>query len=273
MVLTKNIEKMTNQLIDHTRDYGMPLDDYQTLPHAVTAKASDFVGLHAPRHCHPRAQLIYAGSGVMRIETDVGCWVIPPLRAVWVPPGITHCVDALGKVEMRTLYIRADIAARFGAQCSLVEVGPLLRQLILSLCELPTNYDEAGRGGLIAQLALQEIRFLGTPALHLPLPASEKLMRVCQQMIQQPEAAVTIETLADQLAMSARTLARRFEKETGLSFRQWRQQARLIEALARLASQQPVAQVADALGYASASAFTAMFRRTLGVEPSRYFVS
>jgi AraC-like DNA-binding protein len=71
--------------------------------------------------------------------------------------------------------------------------------------------------------------------------------------------------------MSSRTLARKFEKETSLSFRQWRQQAKLIEALGRLADNQSVTRVAGELGYLSASAFTAMFKRALGVEPRRYF--
>ena len=56
-----------------------------------------------------------------------------------------------------------------------------------------------------------------------------------------------------------------------MSFRQWRQQARLVEALGHLANGVPIARVAEKLGYRSASAFTAMFKRVLGMEPRRYF--
>lgn len=246
-------------------------DIYQRLPHQVTAKAVDYTHSSTPKHNHTRAQLIYAASGVMRVETDEGCWVVPPLRGVWIPPEMMHTVHMLGNVEMRTLYIRPDIAANFHPNCCLVEVSSLLKQLILALSQENTNYDESGRAGLIAQLALMEIRYIKTPALHLPLPTSSKLIGICHQIIAQPNDKTTIEIWADQLAMSARTLARKFEKETGLSFRQWRQQAKLITALEKLAAKQSVCTIAQELGYLSPSAFTAMFKRALGVEPSRYF--
>ncbi|MBS2075231.1 helix-turn-helix domain-containing protein, partial [Klebsiella pneumoniae] len=73
--------------------------------------------------------------------------------------------------------------------------------------------------------------------------------------------------------LSARTLRRTFLAETGSSFAQWRQQARLTHALERLAQGEPVALVADALGYASPSNFIAMFRRAYGDSPAHYFAS
>ena len=51
---------------------------------------------------------------------------------------------------------------------------------------------------------------------------------------------------------------------------EWRQRARLVLALARLAEGEPVGALASALGYRSASAFTAMFRRTIGRPPQTY---
>jgi AraC-like DNA-binding protein len=266
--MTINVANKTILNMEHEDIYS---GIYQTLPHKITAKAADYDGGATPRHNHLRGQLIYASTGVMRIETDYGCWVVPPLRGVWIPPEVMHTVYMLSRVEMRTLYIRPDIALNLPLNCCLVEVSPLLRNLIIALTDDRIDYDESGRTGLIAQLALLEIKFLKTPALHLPLPKSLKLMQVCQKMIRQPDENVTIELIADHLAMSTRTLARKFKKETSLSFSQWRQQARLIEALGKLADQQPIAKIANDLGYTSSSAFTVMFKRTLGVEPSKYF--
>ncbi len=246
-------------------------DIEQTLPHLVTAKSRDYLGGATPTHHHPRAQLIYAGEGVMRVETDAGCWVVPPLRGVWVPGMTDHRVVMLGAVAMRTLYFRQDAAPELPQTCCLVEVRPLLRELIYALVAEPVDYDRAGRAGLIAALILKELRFLRVEALHLPMPADPRLQRLCRALIEQPDARATMETWADGLATSSRTLARLFHRETGMSFSHWRQQARLVEALARLSKGEPVARVADRLGYRSASAFTAMFKRTLGVEPRRYF--
>ena len=246
-------------------------DEYQTLPHPVTAKARNYRGGETPVHSHPRAQLLYAGSGVMRVETEAGCWVVPPVRGVWIPAATAHRVIMLGAVEMRTLYIRPDAAPGLPEQCCLIEVSPLLRALILALLDEPLAYDRTGRAGQIAALALSELRFLKIPALHLPMPAEPRLHQLCQQLIAHPDSRDTLETLAGQQATSSRTLARQFQRETGMSFRQWRQQAGLVEALGHLANNMPVALVAEKLGYRSASAFTAMFRRSLGVEPRRYF--
>ncbi len=246
-------------------------DMHQTLPHPVTAKARNYRAGETPAHSHPRAQLVYAGSGAMRVETDAGCWVVPPVRGVWIPAHTVHRVMMLGEVQMRTLYIRQDAAPGLPDGCCLIEVSPLLRALILALVEEPLNYDRAGRAGQIAALVLSELRFLKVPALHLPMPREPRLNGLCAELVANPDSRETLETLAEQQATSSRTLARRFQRETGMSFRQWRQQARLVEALGHLANGVPVARVADSLGYRSASAFAAMFKRTLGVEPRRYF--
>lgn len=214
---------------------------------------------------------MYAGAGTVRVETAEGCWVVPPLRGVWIPPRTNHRVVMLGSVQMRTLYLRPDAAPNLPSTCCLVEVRPLLRELIFGLLDEPMDYDREGRGGLIAALILQELRFIRPSALHLPMPADARLQKLCQYLIAHPNSQDTLETLADRCAVSARTLARQFLSETGMSFSQWRQQAKLIEALGLLSRKLPITLVADRLGYASPSAFTAMFKRALGVEPSRYF--
>ncbi|QIE27365.1 Helix-turn-helix domain protein (plasmid) [Caballeronia sp. SBC1] len=50
-----------------------------------------------------------------------------------------------------------------------------------------------------------------------------------------------------------------------------RQQAQLSQALELLAHGHAVAEVADALGYATPSSFIFMFRRALGDSPASYF--
>ncbi len=179
--------------------------------------------------------------------------------------------DYLKPSNMTVGEVRPDAAPDLPDHCCLIEVGPLLRALILALFEEPLAYDLDGRAGRIAALVLGELRVLKIPALHLPMPVEPRLLRLCREQIEHPDTKETLETLAELCAISSRTLARLFARETGMSFRQWRQQARLVEALGQLANGVPVTQVAAKLGYRSASAFTAMFRRTLGVEPRRNF--
>src|SRR5579862_1763481 len=111
-------------------------DDYQRVPRPVAAMAKDFPsGFVIAPHSHPRAQLIYAADGVMRVISPVGAWVVPPLRAVWLPSGIEHEVRMSGPVAMRTLYIEPEAAPAALSECAVIEVTPLLRALILRAVE------------------------------------------------------------------------------------------------------------------------------------------
>jgi mannose-6-phosphate isomerase-like protein (cupin superfamily) len=92
--------------------------DYQAVPRVVTAMAKDEdYGAGIAPHSHPRAQLLYASEGVMRVSTDIGVWLIPPQRALLIAPGIVHELSMLSKVSLRTVFIEAAAAQSFGAGC------------------------------------------------------------------------------------------------------------------------------------------------------------
>ena len=246
--------------------------DYQRVPRPVAAMAKDFPdGFHIAPHSHERAQLIFAAEGAMLVSTREGTWAVPPQRAMWMPGGVTHEIRMAGAVAMRTLYVRGDAAPRLPSRVRVLAVSALLRELILRACELPVRYDEAGPAGRLMSLILDEIAALPTIALDLPLPRDERLARICRALRANPGDTRTLEDWAREAGASGRTVARLFVKETGLPFAGWRQQARLLAAMALLAAGQPITRIAGDLGYDSPSAFTAMFKRALGAPPSAYF--
>lgn len=246
----------------------------QDIPQSVAALTAIYPRGHdTGEHSHARAQLIYAGAGVMKVETAAGTWVIPPRRALWVPAGVKHRVLMVNEVHMRTLYIDTKQHPQLAQDCTVVEVSGLLRELIAALQQEPSDYPENSRGALLARLIIGELASLRMSPLHLPMPVDARLLRLCRAILDAPDNNATLDTLADQVGASARTLARLFRRETRMTFREWRQQARLVEALGLLAQGQPVARVAEQLGYTSPSAFSAMFQRSLGCEPRRYFES
>jgi AraC-like DNA-binding protein len=149
-------------------------------------------------------------------------------------------------------------------------VSPLLRELIVRATELPVQYDEKGAAGHVIALILAELQGLQSLSLQLPMPRDPRLRSLCQALIEQPGDQRPLAAWARTLNSSARTLARRFQTETGLSFGAWRQQARVLEAMGRLGSGEAVTQVALDLGYESVSAFSAMFHRATGASPSRF---
>ncbi|MCA6122748.1 AraC family transcriptional regulator [Bradyrhizobium sp. WSM 1704] len=84
-----------------------------------------------------------------------------------------------------------------------------------------------------------------------------------------PMAAMEIDYPSGRrLKLTSKTMHRLFAKETGMTFGEWRQQAHLLFALERLARGERVVDVALDSGYASQSAFSAMFRRHFGVPPN-----
>jgi AraC-like DNA-binding protein len=73
-----------------------------------------------------------------------------------------------------------------------------------------------------------------------------------------------------EVGASERTMARLFRDELATTYQQWREQAILAHALPMLARGVPVSHVAASSGYASDSAFTAMFKAAMGAPPSRF---
>lgn len=246
-------------------------NDYMSVPRPVIALARDLPPAHEIGwHSHPRFQLVYAARGVLNVDTREATWVVPPQRAVWLPPAVPHRLKASGAVQLRSLYVRPDAAARMPAGCEVLEVTPLLRELIVRATQLPLEYDERGPAGRVMRLVLDELAGLPRLPYQLPMPASAPLAAICRALLDAPEDTSTLAEVAAARALSARTLARHFRRGTGMSFAQWRRRARLLRALAWIAEGRPIVKVALELGYDSPSAFSAMFRRELGAAPSSF---
>ena len=246
-------------------------EDYQRVPSPVGAMPKEFPdGFVIAPHRHERAQLLYAAAGTMRVSTAEGAWLVPPLRALWIPAATEHAIRMCGDVAMRTLYVAPAAAPWLPATCTVIEVTPLLRELILAAMDEPIEHRLDGRTGLVMALLLEELRGAASVPLRIPMPRDRRLLALCRALLDRPDADDPLEGWAARVNASSRTLARLFQRETGMSFGAWRQQVRLAEALSRLALGQPVGTVALDLGYASASAFTAMFRRALGATPRVY---
>jgi AraC-like DNA-binding protein len=238
----------------------------------VTALAEDYAdGSATPAHKHPNGQLIHAVRGVMIVSTERGRWIVPPSRGLWIPPTVTHSTRMVGAVQMRTAFIRPDAAPVLPDTCVVLKISPLLRELILAAIDIELPYAQDSRAGHITQLMLDEIQQLPTLPLHLPAPADKRLRKICDAINAEPHANTTLTAWAQQLHVDPKTIQRTFLRETGMTFGQWRTQARLLIALERLAAGDKVLAVALELGYESPTAFATMFRKQFGVAPSRFY--
>ncbi|MGN6704208.1 MAG: AraC family transcriptional regulator [Burkholderiaceae bacterium] len=254
----------------------MPLTDTRPQPADVAPTARRPVRLTARdlpasgmlgAHSHRWGQITYAMRGTIRVSAGNGTWIVPPSRAIWIPPAVAHEVVALEPALLRALYVHGPAAPFADGACRVIDVSALLRELIAALAD---SDPSPAREAMLAALILDETARSTVVPLRIALPADKRLRAFCDMLIADPASTLTLEQHARRAGASSRTLARLFERELGMRFGQWRQQLRLAHAAPMIAAGMPLAQVAAAAGYASQSAFAAMFQRTFGVSPSGF---
>jgi AraC-like DNA-binding protein len=224
-------------------------------------------------HAHERAQFLYAASGSMKLTFAAGCWVIPPQRAVWLPPSYSHQTGSIGELQMRTLYIRPEACPKNApSQPRMIAVSPLLHELVLRIVDMPLEYEEEGQDGRIIAAALGEIDWTPLNPVSLPSLRDARLQQMERLLTTNPGDNGTIADWAERLDLSARTLTRLIRRETAVSFQVWRDHIRAFAAIPMLAEGRPLIDIAISVGYETAWSFTAMFKRVTGLVPSRYNV-
>jgi AraC-like DNA-binding protein len=244
----------------------------QTVPRPIAAMAKHYPAHYAGyRHTHTRAQLLYAGSGTMRFTIDAGCWIIPPRRAVWIPPDYPHQTGSLGPLEMKTLYIEREAVPACAPKVPrMLPVSTLLHELICRATIMPIEYEIDGQDGLILTTLLGEIDWKAIHPLSLPILHDPRLIQIERQIVRSPSKRKTLAVWARTCSVSPSTLTRLIQHETGLSFAEWRDRVLAFIAIPMLAKGHLLTEIADALGYDTAWSFTAMFKRVTGKVPSRF---
>ena len=261
--------------MDHFRSPKVLVRSPQQIEDAstpVVGQAIDYpAGWLVEPHTHNKHQLIYAVHGVMVVQAETGRWVVPPTRAIWMLAGMRHGIRCIGEVHMRSLLVATTAAPQLLAQTQAVGISPLLRELIRAAMDVQQPYVPSTRDGRLMRLLLDELKALPALPLHLQMPTDPRLLTICERLQQRLHDASTMADWAQRLGVDVKTIQRLFVKETGLTFGQWRQQARLLRALELLATGEKVIDVALALGYDSPSAFATMFRRQFDQTPSQFF--
>lgn len=235
-------------------------------------------------HSHPWAQVAISTTGVIRLTVNHGTYIVPPSRALWIPPGVEHAVTMVEDADLRTLYFHQP-RGRCGPgvprdqedawrQCRVLEVSELLRALVR---EMPTTPDggpaptpaELRREQHLSALVRGELARAAAVKLGVDLPQDKRLRHLCEAVLADPTRHETLADWAQDTGASPRTVARLFRSELGSTFTQWRQQVILAKAVSLAAGRMPMGQIAAELGY-SPSAFSAMVRKSVGQPPGRF---
>lgn len=222
-----------------------------------------------PFHHHRKGQLILALHGGITCEVENAMWIVPPHYAVWIPGNVMHSNRASAQARLCFLFIEPG-AVTMPERCCTLKISPLVKELILTLAERGADTPPTPETNRLVAVLCDELLHQPTQPFQIPISQHPVIEEIARYMSEQPAARRTLAQWANRLAMSERSLARLIYKETGLSYRRWRQRLQLMQALPLLVSGTQVQQVARALGYESTTAFITIFRQITGQTPGHY---
>lgn len=217
-----------------------------------------------------QGKLIYACNGLLIVHSRVGHWVVPPTMVLRLQEGSAYRTYNAEHVALQKLVFSETLNQYLPIQDALYTLTPKSRKIIR---QLASSVDDRQPNDKKMLALINKLNQAGTRKhkmlpLCLGLPSDPRLACIHHYEYANLDAPKTLQDWASELKNDTRTLHRLFVQEFGMSFVQWRQQTRLLIALEWLAGGRQVIDVALDLGYQSQSAFTAMFRRNVGITPS-----
>lgn len=240
-------------------------------PHLVLTETRHAHGMRLHRHAHAHACVNFVLAGVY----DEGI------------PGVGREHGALGLVYKPAEAEHENRFERGGARCLLVELlddtfapeGVDLRApresrdaraAVLGLAlwhELGAARDPLALESLATELWA---RFPGDAARRIGRP-SARLEAALELLHDDPGAPWTLTRVAAEVGLHPSHLARAFHARHGTSLGEYLRQLRVAEAARRLAgTDEPIAGLADALGFADQSHLTRLFQRRMGLSPAAW---
>ncbi|UCM91473.1 helix-turn-helix domain-containing protein [Streptomyces marincola] len=217
-------------------------------------------------HEHPVHELIWSARGVLSITIGRRLWALPSRVGLWIPAGVPHAGSAADGTRYHASFFAPSASADVFREPVCLDVAPLLHELLIHLGGPGLTPDARSRAEAVAFDLLRPAR----RRHHVVLPDDPRLRAIAEAVAADPADGRALGDWAAELGVSTRTLARAFAGTTGMGFTAWRAVLRVHAALALLSEGTSVAEVAQAVGYSSPSAFTAAFRRVTGRTPSTH---
>src|ERR1700733_14005082 len=188
----------------------------------VTQTHNYSAGHKIPLHFHDRDRLVYASRGVMSVHPRGGTWVVPAHRAVWIPEAVPHTISISGMVAMRTLYLKARLATSMPRECCVVNVPPLLSELILHACACESLSSRVAAHRHLIDVIVDQFKAVQTVPLQLPTLADPRAQRLAEFLNADPGNRQPLARVCRMAGASGRTMERVCQEETGLALGKWR---------------------------------------------------
>ncbi len=223
-----------------------------------------------PPLLHAWGEFVYSFSGITELKAEGQHYLTPPNLGLWIPEGIEHTGFNHQEAVHCSLYVSRRLCTSMPKQVCAVIVTPLVRALLEHLRDLPPGAGESPERARLLRVLVDQLSTCSTTGSYVPLTDDPELDAILQALRDNPADNRSLAELAEAFHLSERTLMRRCQSELGMSLTEWRQRLRIVNALPRLREGSSVEAVALDLGYATSSAFIAMFRRLTGMSPRRF---
>ena len=188
----------------------------------------------------------------------------------WTPKHCSHKVKIFAGVQVYVLDLDYSDTDGFLNDPGVFGTSAFLNSLLEKASDLDDVSYPSGYIQHFAALLSYEIARLEELPLGLPLPSDRRARNIADQLMNCPASELTQDQLANQWGVSVRTLSRIFTKQTGLTFSQWRQQAKIVTSLQWIQEGLPINDVAERSGYTNFSAYIEAFRQRFGETPGKF---
>ncbi|HGK7508259.1 helix-turn-helix transcriptional regulator [Kluyvera cryocrescens] len=231
----------------------------------------EHTGSHAtPWHRHESGQLFWLSHGLIVIETELSQWAVTPGSVGWFPANLYHRAKSMGTVKGKCLYLAPAFGGDPSSRSGIYRADTFVFELLGRICHSAnTSFSDDYKDALLHVLAYEMAQMTELP-LQLTLPEDRRARNVANELLNNPGCMLNQAQLAHKWGMSVRNLSRLFNQETGLSFSQWRQQAKILSSLQWVLAGLPVAEIAALSGYSNVSAYIEIFRQRFGKTPGQF---
>ncbi len=225
-----------------------------------------------PPQTHPWGEFVFSFSGVLELQAEGQEFRVPPNFGIWHPAGAEHQGGNRNASEHCSIYIDDELATKRGmpqTTCALL-VSPMLREMLIHLRSnfpQPPYSEEEQR---LLNVILDQLVITPIAGSFLPDSKDPLMTQVLAYMKDNPGSNDSVKAIANHFGMSERTLARKSLQELQMPLSEWRQRLKVVRAIPLLQQGASVESVALDMGYSTASAFIAMFKRLLGTTPDEY---
>ncbi|MEM9747641.1 MAG: helix-turn-helix domain-containing protein [Actinomycetota bacterium] len=198
--------------------------------------------------------LVWSADCVASLHVDDRATIVAPHRAVCAPS--TSVVVPSADTHLYVASFDASTLQHDSSDIATVDLDDVMAAALVEIAADPCGPDIASLASAVARRLANALRRSHRSPI---LPTDPATRRVAMALLSDPADRRGLDWWSNELAVSERTLRRRFLDETGLTFTDWRIALRMHHAQALVDDGVPVSIVARRCGYRTLKAFKHAF--------------